>query len=245
MYKPLIIGNWKLNGNKNMINKFIFDLKKIINKLENIKLVIAPPLIYLEHFQNLILHTKFSLAAQNVDINKIGPFTGETSIDMLKDIGIKYVIIGHSERRIFHNESDNLIAKKFFIVKSSGLIPVLCIGESENDYKNKKTKEVCMKQIDSILSINKIESLENSVIAYEPIWAIGKGISASIKKIKKTISFIRNYIESKKKDISKKLIIQYGGSVNKNNAKIILKQGNANGLLVGNSSLTVDFFSSF
>lgn len=243
MKKTLIVGNWKLNGNKNMIKVFAYELKKILNKLKNTNIVIAPPLIYLEYFRNLIDNKNFFLAAQNIDIHKSGAFTGEISANMLKDIGIKYVIIGHSERRILHNESDELIAKKISVAKSSELIPIICIGETEMENKNGKTEETCIKQINSIIKVNGIESLINSVIAYEPIWSIGTGKVCNPKKIQYLSNYIRKYIASKNINISKQIIIQYGGSVNKENAKIILNQSDIDGLLVGSASLKSDFFS--
>lgn len=245
MHKPLIVGNWKLNGSKNMIKKFVFDLKKVINRLNNINLVIAPPLIYLDYFYKLVSDNQIFLAAQNVDVHNSGAFTGEISAEMLKDIGVKYVIIGHSERRIFHDENENLIAKKFSIVKDSGLIPIICIGETSTENKNGQTEAICIKQINSILKENGIESLADSIIAYEPIWAIGTGKSANLQQIQYIIKFIRNYIANKDINVSKKVIIQYGGSVNKNNAQTILNQPDIDGLLVGSSSLNSEFFYSF
>lgn len=242
MKKPLIISNWKLNGNKNIIDNFIKKLK-LINNIKNMSLVIAPPIIYLEHFKNLIFDKNISLAAQNIDIHNFGAFTGEISVDMVKDIGAKYVIIGHSERRILHKEDNNIIFKKIDLVKKANLISIVCIGENEIEYKNNETKKTCINQINSLFYQNKIEDIKNIIIAYEPIWAIGTGKSADPEKIQYLIRYIKKYIKNKF-NISEDILMLYGGSVNEKNAKNFLQQPDIDGLLVGNASLEANFFSS-
>ncbi|QJC29053.1 triose-phosphate isomerase [Enterobacteriaceae endosymbiont of Plateumaris rustica] len=245
--KPfLIIGNWKLNGNvlfvKNYINKIKNFLEK--TKLNFCEISIAPAYTYL-YLSNICLNNiQMNLTAQNVDINLYGSFTGEISIKMLKDIGIKYVIIGHSERRIFHKETNEYISKKFNIIKSNGLIPILCIGETELQKNMNQTKDICAEQIDIILKTQGIEAFDNTVIAYEPIWAIGSGKSANPIEVQNIHKFIRKYISQKNLKISKNLIIQYGGSINKNNMDIFIKQKDINGFLIGKASLTAENFIS-
>ncbi|WMY95884.1 MAG: triose-phosphate isomerase [Arsenophonus sp.] len=244
MKYPLIIGNWKLNGNTKIIKNFI---KKTYNMLKNVtfcNIVIAPPLLYLMEAKKILNGSNIELCAQNVDINLSGSFTGEISAKMLKDIGTKYIIIGHSERRIYHKENNSYIAKKFSIIKSQGLIPVLCIGENQEEYHSGKTKEVCKNQIDQILSILGINAFKNSVIAYEPIWAIGTGKAATPEHAQEVHKFIREHISKKNLAIAKKIIIQYGGSVNENNARDFFMQSDIDGALVGNSSLKSDTFSA-
>ncbi|WMY96736.1 MAG: triose-phosphate isomerase [Arsenophonus sp.] len=243
MKYPLIIGNWKLNGNTKMVKNF---MKKTCNMLKNVtccNIVIAPPLLYLMEAKKILNGSNIELCAQNVDINLSGSFTGEISAKMLKDIGIKYIIIGHSERRMYHKEKNSYIAKKFSIIKSQGLIPVLCIGENYEEYNSGKTKEVCKNQIDQILNILGVNALKNSVIAYEPIWAIGTGTAATPKHAQKVSKFIREHISKKNLNIAKKIIIQYGGSLNENNARDFFAQSDIDGALIGNSSLKSDIFS--
>lgn len=244
MKKPLVIANWKLYGSKNILYNFI---KKIIKKLKKIKrcqLAIAPPLVYLEFLKNLTLNEKIFLAAQNVDKNINGSFTGEISAEMLKDIGVTYVIIGHSERREFHKETNELISKKFISIKYSKLIPVICIGETYKDKKNGNTKKVCIEQIDLIYKKYGILVFKDTIIAYEPIWSIGTGKSATPKDIESISRYIRNYFLEKNENIGKNIFILYGGSVNEKNTKEILLLSNIDGLLVGSASLKEETLSS-
>ncbi|WMC20207.1 MAG: triose-phosphate isomerase [Enterobacteriaceae bacterium PSpyr] len=242
MKKPLIIANWKLNGNKYFVNIFLEKLCYKLNKNKIYNISIAPSLI---HLNEAILKTKKScikICAQNIDINSFGAFTGDVSATMLKNIGVKYVLIGHSERRIYHKENNKDILKKFIEVKKNNLIPILCIGETLKEKKKKQTKKICLNQINLIINNLGIKAFKNSIIAYEPIWAIGKKIPIKIQKIQKIHNFIRSNIKLYDKKISKKIIIQYGGSVNHKNAEQILKQPDIDGILIGNNSLNFNNF---
>ncbi|WWO99774.1 MAG: triose-phosphate isomerase [Candidatus Dasytiphilus stammeri] len=242
MRNLLIIANWKLNGNKKIIQDYIKILRPKLMKIDIHKkycdVVIAFPIMYSDQANQALIDTYISLAAQNVDINLNGPFTGDISANMLKDIGIKYVIIGHSERRIYHQEKDDLIAKKFAIVKKVGLIPVFCIGEN-NNYKN---KEVCIGQIRTVLDTQGVDAFKNTVIAYEPMWAIGSGHCLSPPHTQYIHKFIRDYIATINVSIAENLIILYGGSVNDENAYKFLMQPDIDGLLIGKASLNVMSF---
>ncbi|WWP00069.1 MAG: triose-phosphate isomerase [Candidatus Dasytiphilus stammeri] len=246
MRNLLIIANWKLNGNKKIIEDYI---KILRHKLMNINfpekdcdVVIAPPIMYLDQAHQALIDTYIDLGAQNVDINLEGPFTGDISANMLKDFGIKYVIIGHSERRLYHQENDELIAKKFAIVKKVGLIPVFCIGENQLENKKGKTQEVCIRQMKTILDTQGVDALKDTVIAYEPIWAIGTDNYLSPLHTQSIHKFIRDYIATKNIDIAKKIILQYGGSVNSNNVYKFLMQPDIDGVLIGKASLNVSNF---
>ncbi|QJC38121.1 triose-phosphate isomerase [Enterobacteriaceae endosymbiont of Donacia marginata] len=245
MKKFLIIANWKLNGNYKFINKNINLIKKKIDNLLNYcNLSIAPPFVYLSYINNFLKNTSISLTAQNVDIHIKGSFTGEISIKMLKDIGVKYVIIGHSERRLYHNENNNSISKKFILIKNNGLIPILCIGETEKQKKQNETEKICIQQIDNILENSNINILNKTIIAYEPIWAIGSGKSANMNEIQKVILYIKKYIASLNPQIAENIYFVYGGSVNYSNLDIFLKKKIINGFLVGKASLTTENFIS-
>lgn len=242
MKNPLIIGNWKLNGNKNIINNKIPLICNKLNNNLNCEVVIAPPIIYCELVKKYLKKKSIFLGAQNVDIHDFGAFTGEISAKMLVDLGIKYVIIGHSERRIYHNENSDIITKKFYVSKEAGLIPVLCIGENEEEKKQKKTKIVCEHQINEIINNLGIKAFENSVIAYEPIWAINNNNAASPEEVQIIHKIIRNNIAKKDEFIAKNIRIQYGGSVNDKNVYQLLIQPDVDGVLVGKSSLEVNNF---
>lgn len=244
MKRPLIIANWKLNGKIKEIKKSIKNLINQLNNFNKCNIAIAPPLIYLMMVKKLLHKKKIEVCAQNVDIHLSGSHTGDISAEMLKDIGVKYVIIGHSERRIFHNESDDLIALKFNAIKSQNLIPVLCIGESKEENKNGIVKEVCIRQINVILKKFNVSFFKNTVIAYEPIWAIGTGKPPSSNYVQFIHKFIRNYFKKINPKISKKIIIQYGGSINLKNAFEFLIQPDIDGLLIGKESMNIKNFSS-
>jgi len=178
-----------------------------------------------------------------VDTNLSGAFTGEISADMLKDIGAKYIIIGHSERRTYHKESDDFIAEKFAVLKEAGLIPVLCIGESEAENAAGETEAVCARQLDAVLKTMGAKAFENTVIAYEPIWAIGTGKSATPAQAQAVHKFIRGHIAKHDAAIAEQVIIQYGGSVNAGNAAELFTQPDIDGALVGGASLKADAFA--
>ncbi|ANZ22520.1 triose-phosphate isomerase [Buchnera aphidicola (Diuraphis noxia)] len=242
MRNKLIVANWKLNGNIELISNYLDFLKfNLPNNLKDNTIVIVPPFVYLERMSHVVNKMNIFLGAQNVDINLKGAFTGEISVLMLKEIGVKYVIIGHSERRSFHNETNNYIAKKFLLVKNYNLIPILCIGETEQEKRKNQTQKVLKEQLDCIFKTLGELAFRNTVIAYEPIWAIGTGISADPKYVQNIHQFIRNYIE-KHDVLSKNITIQYGGSVNSLNIKDFIIQPDIDGFLVGNASLNVQEF---
>jgi triosephosphate isomerase len=162
---------------------------------------------------------------------------------MLKDIGAKYIIIGHSERRTYHKESDELIAKKFAVLKEQGLVPVLCIGETEAENEAGKTEEVCARQIDAVLKTQGAAAFEGVVIAYEPVWAIGTGKSATPAQAQAVHKFIRDHIAKADAKVAEQVIIQYGGSVNAANAAELFTQPDIDGALVGGASLKADAFA--
>ncbi|VFS83824.1 triosephosphate isomerase [Salmonella enterica subsp. diarizonae] len=179
MRHPLVMGNWKLNGSRHMVNELVANLRKELAGVAGCDVAIAPPEMYIDLAKRAAAGSHIMLGAQNVDLNLSGAFTGETSAEMLKDIGAQYIIIGHSERRTYHKESDELIAKKFAVLKEQGLTPVLCIGETEAENEAGKTEEVCARQIDAVLKTQGAAAFEGVVIAYEPVWAIGTGKSAT------------------------------------------------------------------
>ncbi|MCG8709503.1 triose-phosphate isomerase [Brenneria sp. 4F2] len=243
MRHPLVMGNWKLNGSTSMVNSLITGLRKELSDVDGCGIAIAPPAIYVDMANHLLAGSRIALGAQNVDVNLSGAFTGETSADMLKDVGAKYIIIGHSERRTYHKESDEFIAKKFGVLKEAGLIPVLCIGETESENEAGQTEAVCARQLDAVLNTLGAKAFENAVIAYEPIWAIGTGKSATPAQAQAVHKFIRDHIAKQDKAVAEQVIIQYGGSVNASNAAELFTQPDIDGALVGGASLKADAFA--
>ncbi|EPE37521.1 triosephosphate isomerase [Candidatus Photodesmus katoptron] len=247
MRYPVIIGNWKLHGNKKNITLLLKKLHVLLkdHKL-NINISIAPPILYIDLVKRVLteLDSPISLSAQNADLHNQGAFTGEISPEMLKDLGVSNVILGHSERRRYHKESNKFIAEKFSIIKNNGLIPILCIGESMDQKKSGQTIPICIHQINSIINTQGIEALNNSIIAYEPIWAIGTGVAASPDYVQNVHSSIRSYIKKKSSLIAENIIIQYGGSVNLDNAASYFIQPDIDGALIGGASLNPELFVS-
>ncbi|OOF50100.1 triose-phosphate isomerase [Rodentibacter genomosp. 1] len=241
--RPLVMGNWKLNGDKSFTKELIENLKSELAGVNGCDVAIAPPVMYLAEAETSLIGSQILLGAQNVDVNVKGAFTGDISTEMLKDFGAKYIIIGHSERRTYHKESDEFIAKKFAALKEAGLVPVLCIGESEAENEAGKTEEVCARQIDSVINALGVEAFNGAVIAYEPIWAIGTGKSATPEQAQSVHAFIRGHIATKSQAVADQVIIQYGGSVNDANAAELFTQPDIDGALVGGASLKAPAFA--
>ncbi len=241
--RPLVMGNWKLNGSKDFTKNLINDLKAELAGVEGCDVAIAPPVMYLAEAESALQDSNIFLGAQNVDINVQGAYTGDISAEMLKDFGAKYIIIGHSERRTYHKESNAFIAKKFAALKNFGLIPVLCIGETEAENEAGKTEEVCAEQIDAILDTLGVEAFNGAVIAYEPIWAIGTGKSATPAQAQAVHKFIRDHIAKQDAAVAEQVILQYGGSVNDKNAAELFAQPDIDGALVGGASLKAPAFA--
>lgn len=243
MRHPLVMGNWKLNGSTHMVIELIAGLRNELSTVTGCNVAIAPPELYLDQANHQLAGGRIALGAQNVDVNLSGAYTGETSATMLKDIGAKYIIIGHSERRTYHKESDAFIAKKFGVLKEAGLIPVLCIGETEAENEAGETEAVVARQLDAVLSTLGATAFNDAVIAYEPVWAIGTGKSATPAQAQAVHKFIRDHIAKQDNAVADQVIIQYGGSVNAANAAELFTQPDIDGALVGGASLKADAFA--
>lgn len=226
--KNLIVANWKMNPvSKEKAGEIFNDIKNKIEGL-NSEVVICPPFIYLPFLKGL------SLGAQNVYFQEEGAFTGEISSVMLKNLRAEYVIVGHSERRKYFNETDETINKKIKKSLDAGLKVIFCVGETEEEKNQEKTKQVLEKQLK--LGLEGIEQLKDVNIAYEPVWAIGTGNNCGIEETKETINFIRNFVNPDTR-------ILYGGSVKSQNSAEYIKKAGANGLLVGGASLDSEEFT--
>lgn len=244
MRKTLVMGNWKLNGNKAMALDLVTNLSNQLAGINGCEVAIAPPVVYLDYLKKVLGNTNIILGAQNVDTHLSGAYTGDISAEMLKEVGATHIIIGHSERRTYHQESDKFIAEKFAVLKENGLIPVLCIGETEAENEAGQTEAVCAKQIDAVINLLGVQAFNNAVIAYEPIWAIGTGKSATPAQAQAVHKFIRDHIAKLDADVAKQVVIQYGGSVNDKNAAELFAQPDIDGALVGGASLKADAFAT-
>lgn len=231
-------GNWKLNGNKNFVAEMIDSLSK--SKLDpNVEVIIAPPSIYLE-FAKCLAPSNVHVAAQNCYKVPKGAFTGEISPVMLKDIGIDWVIIGHSERRNVFGELDSLIAEKVAHALESGLCVIACIGEKLEEREAGQTEAVVFQQVKAIAS--KVKEWKNVVIAYEPVWAIGTGKTATPQQAQEVHEKLREFIKNEiSEKVANEIRIIYGGSVTGGNSKELAKEKDIDGFLVGGASLKPEF----
>lgn len=236
--KSLIVANWKLNPINQKETKTLFEkIKRGTKNIKNTEVVVCPPFVYLSLLKGL------TLGAQNVYFEEKGAFTGEVSALMLADFKINYVIIGHSERRKYFNETDEQINKKIKKSLSVKLKPILCIGETAEERDSNRRAEVLERQITEDLKGVKKEEIKNIVIAYEPVWAIGTGNNCSVDETMGSILFIRKIISKLyKREIADNLRIIYGGSVKSENSGSYIKSAGANGFLVGGASLNAEEF---
>jgi triosephosphate isomerase len=241
--RPLIAANWKMNMDTKSSASFINSFKKHIKKIKNTEIVICPPFTLLNKINEAIKNTKIKLGAQNMHFEEQGAYTGEVSALMLKDISCEYVILGHSERRQYFNETDKFINKKIKSALKNKLKIILCIGETLKQRNNNQTMKIIKNQLLNCLkSINEKE-IKNITIAYEPIWAIGTGKNATPLQAEEVHKFIRELLTNiYNKNISKNIRIIYGGSVNPNNIKELMAMKNINGALVGGASLDAKSF---
>ncbi|HCC60166.1 MAG: triose-phosphate isomerase [Candidatus Staskawiczbacteria bacterium RIFOXYC1_FULL_37_43] len=224
--KNLIAGNWKLNPTNQKEAKEIFDEIKAGIKNATAEVVVCPPFVYLA--LRSFSEGGFALGAQNLFWEEKGAFTGEISGAMLKDIGAEYVIIGHSERRKYFSETDEIINQKIKKALDAGLKIIFCVGETEEEKTGGKREEVLQRQIQE--GLKDVLDIDNINVAYEPVWAIGTGNNCSVEETKESIEFIRKFV---KKDTR----VLYGGSVKSENSGVYIKEAGSNGLLVGGASL--------
>jgi len=242
MRTPLVMGNWKLFGTKDSISMLIKGIEGAANAQTNVNVVVCPPTIYMEHVANLITHNQIQLGAQDVSTNMSGAYTGETSSMMAKEFSAKYTLVGHSERRQYHNETNELVAEKFIAAQKGGLIPVLCIGETLEDRENNRTFNILEAQLQAALDLAGIDAFENAVIAYEPKWAIGTGKVASSAQAQEVHSHVRSWLAVLNPVIAQNIPIIYGGSVKADNAKELFAQPDIDGGLVGGAALIANEF---
>ena len=243
MRKKVIAGNWKMNMLPDETIKYIDELAKLVKDTKN-EVILSVP--YTDLFYALLTaqNTNIKIGAQNMHYEEKGAYTGEVSGKMLKSINVDYVIIGHSERRQYFNETDESVNKKVKAAFANGLKPIVCVGETLEQREENKTVEIITKQVELALKGLTEAQVENTIIAYEPIWAIGTGKTATSEDANNSIKAIRNKIaEIYGQNIADRVIIQYGGSVKSKNAKELFTMSDIDGGLVGGASLEPEEFS--
>jgi triosephosphate isomerase len=226
----LIAGNWKMNGNLSLADQMVTALSQLGNKID---VLICPPFPYLSAVAGKIK----LIGGQNLSQFESGAHTGEVSASMLKELGCSHVIVGHSERREDNGETDSVIAEKVAVALSNGLKPVVCIGESLQAREAGNLFEFIQSQLDAVVDKVGIEAFADLVLAYEPIWAIGTGVTATPEQAQEVHGFIRGYLAEKNEKVAQNIQILYGGSMNAANAEQLLSQPDVDGGLIGGSSL--------
>jgi triosephosphate isomerase (TIM) len=245
MRKKVIAGNWKMNNNISESQNLVSGIINGLGNDDKCDVIVCPPFTSLSEIHALIKDTPVKLGGQNMHYEDSGAFTGEISNSMLKSVGCEYVILGHSERRTIFGENDEMINKKIIKALQSGLKVIFCIGESLAQREDGVTSNVIKTQVIKGLENASAEDLKNLIVAYEPIWAIGTGKTASPEQAQEVHSFIRNLIkEIYSAETAENLIIQYGGSVKPDNAATLLSQPDIDGALVGGACLKADSFLS-
>jgi triosephosphate isomerase len=242
MRQSLVVGNWKMNGSLESNQKLLEGIKQNIANVKKAEAAVCPPFVYIAQISELLKGTVISWGGQNFSHQDPGAFTGEVSGSMLVELGCKYVIVGHSERRALYGESDELVAQKFAKAQSLGLIPILCVGELLEEREAGNTENVVKRQLDAVINSQGIASLAKSVIAYEPVWAIGTGKTATPAQAQEVHAFIRQQIAEKDAGVAEKVQILYGGSVKGNNAAELFAMPDIDGGLIGGASLKADEF---
>ncbi len=243
MRKKIIAGNWKMNKNLSESISLISGIKNGIPQNVGAEVIVCPPFTSLETVHSLIEDAPISLGAQNMYFENNGAFTGEISADMLKSVGCKFVILGHSERRHIFGETDEIVNKKIKQAVNNGLNPIFCVGETLEERESGKEFEIIEKQITSGLSGISAEDFNKIVIAYEPVWAIGTGKTASPEQAQEIHKFIRELISKLYSQLhAENVRILYGGSVKPNNAADLLSQSDIDGALVGGACLQAESF---
>ena len=242
MRKKIIAGNWKMNYCVNKAEDFVSEIKDAINT-DEVDVVICPNFVSLDRLSDLLDGTNIKLGAQNVHTEDKGAYTGETSVNMLAAVGVKYCIVGHSERRQYFAETNEIVNKKAKKLLEKDINPIVCVGETLEEREANTMFDVVEKQVrESLDGIEEAQMKRNVVIAYEPIWAIGTGKTATAEQANEMCKFIREVVAKMYNDsVAEALRIQYGGSVKPSNANEILNMSDIDGALVGGASLTNDF----
>ncbi|EGT3682541.1 triose-phosphate isomerase [Clostridioides difficile] len=236
MRKPIIAGNWKMHKTIKEALEFVNEIKDKVNS-DKVEAVICAPFTLLKDLKEATKGTNIKIGAQNMHFEEKGAFTGEVSPLMLKEIDMDYVVIGHSERRQYFNETDETVNKKVLKALEVGIDPILCVGETLEQREAGKTKDVCKVQVEKALENVLKDDLAKVVVAYEPIWAIGTGKTATAEDANDVISYIREVIKGLYGELANEVRIQYGGSVKPSNVAEIMGQSDIDGALVGGASL--------
>ncbi len=244
MRQPLVAGNWKLNGSLASTKELLAGIKAGLAEVVNAEVAVCPPYIFIPEAQAQLAGSSVAWGGQNLSAETSGAFTGEISASMLRDFGCKYVLVGHSERRTLYGEDSALVAKKFAAAKEAGLIPILCVGEALEERQQGITEDIVAGQLATVIDQSGITALDGAVIAYEPVWAIGTGMTATPEQAQAVHAYIRSQLAQHDNAIAGDMRILYGGSMKPENAVELLAQDDIDGGLIGGAALNAENFLS-
>ena len=242
MRKLLLAGNWKMNGSRAMVTELLRGLLAGVKARPDIDLAVFPAFPYLQQVQEMLHQSPIAWGAQNLNPLPKGAHTGEVSAEMLLDFGCRYVLVGHSERRTLYGENDDAVAARFAMALKAGLHPLLCVGETLGERESGSTETVVNRQIDAVLALSGHEAFGSATIAYEPVWAIGTGRTATPDQAQEVHAFIRDKLSRLDATMGGQIRILYGGSVNHSNAADLFARKDIDGGLVGGASLRAEDF---
>jgi triosephosphate isomerase (TIM) len=244
MRVKIVAGNWKMNGNLVANQALLKALIPLLAEFSSMRCAICVPYVYLAQMEQLLKGTKVAWGAQDVCQYDDGAYTGGVSAAMLADFGCTYAIVGHSERRTIFGDTDQVVAAKFSAVQKAGLTPILCVGETLSERESGVTEQVIARQLDAVVGSSGVAVLAHAVIAYEPVWAIGTGKTATPEIAQAIHAFIRGRVAVQDKSIAAGLVIQYGGSVKASNAQQLFAMPDIDGGLIGGASLMAEEFAA-
>jgi triosephosphate isomerase (TIM) len=242
MRTKLVVGNWKMNGSLVANRELLHAVAPRVSQLSNVGCSVCVPFPYLAQVQSLLAGTRVTWGAQDLSEHTQGAYTGEVAGSMLSDFGCRFVIVGHSERRSLYGEDDRLVARKFSRALAAGLAPILCVGESLAQRDAEITESVVGSQLDAVVEQNGIAAFERAVLAYEPVWAVGTGRTASPEQAQAVHAFIREKLSRLDSGVAAEITILYGGSVKASNARALFAMKDIDGGLIGGASLIADEF---
>lgn len=243
MRQPLVAGNWKMNGSVESVRELLSGLKAGIGDIAKCEVAVCPPYVFIPMVQAELSGTAIPWGSQNLSTEQSGAFTGEVSGSMLTDFGCTYAIVGHSERRTLYGEDDALVARKYAVARAAGLKPILCVGETLEEREKGITEEVVARQLDAVIDLEGVAALADGVVAYEPVWAIGTGMTATPEQAQDVHAFIRNRVAQHDSGVAANLRILYGGSMKPGNAPELMAKADIDGGLIGGAALQAeDFF---
>jgi len=242
MRQPLVAGNWKMNGSLASVRELLAGIKAGIGDIKKCEVAVCPPYVFIPVAQEALSGSSIPWGGQNLSTEVSGAFTGEVAGSMLTDFGCTYVIVGHSERRTLYGEDDAVVADKHAVAREAGLKPIFCIGETLEERESGITEEVVARQVDAVINASGVESLGDGVIAYEPVWAIGTGKTATPEQAQDVHAFIRERIAGHSASVAENVRILYGGSMKPGNAAELMEKPDIDGGLIGGAALKAEDF---